>query len=151
MMRVILQRSKDSCVKVLDKVVGKIDYGVVLLVGFCDGDGSSEIDYMIDKIINLRIFDNEKGKMDKSLLDVGGSVLSISQFTLYADVRKGRRPSYSKVLSFEEAKRLYLEFNEKLKRIGLQVESGIFGSEMEVLIKNDGPVTIVLEKENENE
>lgn len=150
-MRVILQRSKDSCVKVSGKIVGKIDYGVVLLVGFTFGDGAAEIDYMIDKIVNLRIFDNESGKMDKCLLDVGGAVLSVSQFTLYADIKKGRRPAYSKALPFESAKKLYLEFNEKLKRAGILVESGIFGSTMEVMIKNDGPVTVILEKENENE
>ena len=147
-MRVLVQRSLGASVKVDDKVVGKIDNGLVLLVGFTQKDSSKEIDYMVDKVVNLRIFDDENGVMNKSLMDVGGSILSISQFTLYADSRKGRRPSYVNALGGDEATILYDEFNNKLKSTGIKVETGIFGADMKVSLVNDGPVTIMLEKEN---
>ncbi len=147
-MRVLVQRSLDASVKVDGKVVGKIDNGLVLLVGFTQKDSSKEIDYMVDKVVNLRIFDDENGVMNKSLMDVGGSILSISQFTLYADSRKGRRPSYVNALGGEEATILYDEFNNKLKSTGIKVETGVFGADMKVSLINDGPVTIMLEKEN---
>ena len=115
-MRVVLQRCLEGQVSVSGNVVGKINNGLVLLVGFTEGDSSSIIDYMIDKIINLRIFDDENGVMNKSLLDVGGSILSISQFTLYADTRKGRRPSYVKALNGNKASLLYDEFNNKVNK-----------------------------------
>lgn len=150
-MRVVLQRSKDASVKVNNKVVGKIDFGLVLLVGFTDKDSSYEIDYMVDKVINLRAFDDENGVMNKSLLDVGGSILSISQFTLYGDAKKGRRPSYVKALNGNEAIKLYDEFNDKLKNKNINVQTGIFGADMKVTFTNDGPVTLLLEKENLNE
>ena len=150
-MRVVLQRSKDASVKVNNKVVGKIDFGLVLLVGFTDKDSSCEIDYMVDKVINLRVFDDENGVMNKSLLDVGGSILSISQFTLYGDTKKGRRPSYVKALNGNEAIKLYDEFNDKLKNKNINVQTGIFGADMKVTFTNDGPVTLLLEKENLNE
>lgn len=150
-MRVVLQRSKDASVKVNNKVVGKIDFGLVLLVGFTDKDSSCEIDYMVDKVINLRVFDDENGVMNKSLLDVGGSILSISQFTLYGDAKKGRRPSYVKALNGNEAIKLYDEFNDKLKNKNINVQTGIFGADMKVTFTNDGPVTLLLEKENLNE
>lgn len=143
-MRVIVQRSKESSVKVDNKVVGHISSGIVLLVGFTAGDDSQVIAKMVKKILNLRIFDDEAGIMNKSLLDVGGSVLSISQFTLYADTKKGNRPSYMKALNGEEAIKLYEEFNQKLKE-QVNVATGIFGAEMEVAITNDGPITISLE------
>lgn len=146
-MKVIIQRSLKSSVSVDEKIVGKIDYGMVLLVGFTDGDNSLIIDKMINKIVNLRIFNDEKGVMNKSLLDVGGSILSISQFTLYADTSRGRRPSYIKAMGGEKASKLYDEFNRKLKEI-VNVETGIFGADMKVSITNDGPVTIILESEN---
>lgn len=145
-MRTILQRSRHSLVSVDDKVVGKIEKGLVVLVGFTYTDTSKNIDEMIDKIINLRIFDDESGVMNKSLIDVGGSILSISQFTLYADAKKGRRPSYVNALSGDKAILLYDEFNNKLKEKGINVETGIFGADMLVNIQNDGPVTIVLER-----
>ena len=150
-MRVVLQRSKDASVKVNNKVVGKIDFGLLLLVGFTDKDSSCEIDYMVDKVINLRVFDDENGVMNKSLLDVGGSILSISQFTLYGDTKKGRRPSYVKALNGNEAIKLYDEFNDKLKNKNINVQTGIFGADMKVTFTNDGPVTLLLEKENLNE
>ena len=149
-MKVILQRSKEASVSVDKKIVGRIDNGLVLLVGFNENDTSHEIDYMVDKIINLRIFDDENGIMNKSLLDINGSILSISQFTLYADTKKGRRPSYKSAMSPNKATILYDEFNQKLKNRNIKVATGIFGASMEVSLVNDGPVTIILERENEN-
>ena len=144
-MRVLVQRVTSSSVEVEGKVVGKIDNGIMLLVGFTHTDTSKEIDYMVDKVINLRIFDDENGVMNKSLLDVGGSILSISQFTLYADASKGRRPSYINALGGDKSCPLYDEFNQKLKEHA-HTETGIFGAEMKVSLVNDGPITIMLEK-----
>ena len=145
-MRIVVQRCKRASVTVDKKIVGKIDNGLMLLVGFTAGDTSKEIDFMVDKVTNLRIFDDEAGVMNKSLLDTAGSILSVSQFTLYADASKGRRPSYVNALSGDLAVKLYDEFNEKLKAKNVKVETGIFGAEMEVELVNDGPVTILLEK-----
>lgn len=150
-MRVLVQRSKFSSVSIDGRVNGQIDFGLTLLVGFTHNDDEKVIDYMIDKVINLRIFDDEKGVMNKSVLDVSGSILSISQFTLYADASKGRRPSYIKALNGEEAITLYNLFNKKLKEKNIDVQTGIFGADMLVNIQNDGPVTILLEKENKDE
>ena len=147
-MKIVVQRSKYAKVEVNNEIVGSIDNGLVLLVGFTHNDTIKEIDYMVDKVINLRIFDDENGVMNKSLLDVDGSILSISQFTLYADSRKGRRPSYVNALSSEKAKELYELFNNKLKEQNVNVETGIFQADMKVTLTNDGPVTIILEKEN---
>jgi len=146
-MKILVQRSLESSVSVDNKVVGKIDSGLVLLVGFTNSDTEYDIDYMINKVINLRIFDDDNGVMNKSLLDVNGSVLSISQFTLYADTKKGRRPSYINALKAEEALKLYDLFNKKLKDLNINVETGIFQAEMKVSITNDGPITIMLESE----
>ena len=143
-MRVLVQRSLNSSVSVNNKLVGSIDNGLVLLVGFTDRDTSNDIDYLVKKVINLRIFDDENGVMNKSILDRGGSILSISQFTLYGDTSKGNRPSYIKALSGDNAIKLYEEFNDKLKKY-VKVETGIFGAEMIVNITNDGPVTIIIE------
>lgn len=143
-MKVVVQRSKKSSVEVDDVVVGSIDKGLVVLVGFTYGDDIHDIEYLVDKIINLRIFDDENGVMNKSVLDVNGSILSVSQFTLYADTLKGRRPSYVNALKNVEAKPLYDLFNEKLRE-KIKVETGIFGSDMKVSITNDGPVTIIME------
>ncbi|MBP3461861.1 MAG: D-tyrosyl-tRNA(Tyr) deacylase [Bacilli bacterium] len=147
-MRVLVQRSLNSSVSVNNKIVGKIDKGLVLLVGFKDSDTIDDIKYLVKKIINLRIFDDEKGVMNKSILDENGSILSISQFTLYADTKKGNRPSYINALNGEEAIKLYDLFNEELKINNINVETGIFGSDMKVNILNDGPVTILLESRN---
>ena len=144
-MRVVLQRSLESKVEVEGKVTGSIDNGLVILVGFTEGDNVEKIDYMVNKIVNLRIFDDENGVMNKSLLDVGGSILSISQFTLYANTEKGRRPSYVDALRGEESIKLYDLFNEKLREF-VKVETGIFGADMKVSITNNGPVTIVMER-----
>lgn len=148
-MKVIVQRCMKASVSVENKIVGKIDKGLMLFVGFTYGDTEKEIDYLIDKIVHLRIFDDENGVMNQSLLDVSGSILSISQFTLYADTRKGRRPSYIKALNGEEANTLYQLFNQKLRQFTI-VEEGIFGADMKVDFINDGPVTIILEKEGDN-
>ena len=145
-MRIIVQRCDNANVTVDKKIVGAIDKGMMLLVGFTDTDTSVEIDYMVDKVINLRIFDDESGVMNKSLLDIGGSILSVSQFTLYGDASKGRRPSYVKALSGDKATLLYDEFNKKLREKNVHVETGIFKAEMKVTLTNDGPVTIILEK-----
>ncbi len=148
-MRVVVQRCMKASVRVENNTVGSIEKGLMLLVGFTHGDSEKEIDYMIDKIIHLRIFDDENGVMNQSLLDVSGGILSISQFTLYADTRKGRRPSYIKALNGEEAKALYQLFNQKLRSTVELVEEGIFGADMKVDFVNDGPVTIILEKEGD--
>ena len=145
-MRLVVQRSLESSVSVEEKVVGKIDFGCVVLVGFTITDTEKDIDYMIKKLINLRIFDDENHIMNKSILDVSGSVLSISQFTLYADAKKGNRPSYSNAMKSSEATLMYDLFNKKLSEY-VKVETGIFGSDMKVSITNDGPVTILLESE----
>ena len=143
-MRVLVQRSLTSSVSVNNEVVGSIDKGLVLLVGFTEGDNSEKIDYLVKRVLNLRIFDDENGVMNKSILDVGGSILSISQFTLYADTKKGNRPSYINALGGENAIKLYDEFNKKLSEF-IHVETGKFGADMKVNILNDGPVTILLE------
>ncbi len=143
-MRVVVQRSLNSLVEVNSKVTGKIDKGLVLLVGFTNNDSEENILKMVPKILNLRIFNDENGVMNKSILDVKGSILSISQFTLYADTKKGNRPSYIKALKSEDASILYDRFNEELKKY-INVETGIFGADMKVNLINDGPVTILLE------
>ena len=144
-MKVVLQRSLNSKVEVYNKVVGSIDKGLVILVGFTSGDDIEKIDYMVNKIVNLRIFDDENGVMNKSLLDTNGSILSISQFTLYVNTKKGNRPSYIEALNGNLASPLYDLFNKKLKEQGVIVETGVFGADMKVSITNDGPVTIILE------
>ena len=144
-MRVLVQRSLDSNVSVNGKITGSIDKGLVLLVGFTEGDNLDKINYLINKILNLRVFDDENGVMNKSILEVGGSILSISQFTLYADTSKGNRPSYIKALKGEESIKLYDLFNKELSE-HIHVETGIFGADMKVNIKNDGPCTILLER-----
>ena len=144
-MKVLVQRCDKASVTVNNEIVGKIDKGMMILVGFTETDTSENIDYMVEKVLNLRIYDDESGIMNKSIIDVGGSILSVSQFTLYADTRKGRRPNYINALNGEKATILYDEFNEKLKK-HIHVETGIFGAEMKVELINDGPVTIMLEK-----
>ena len=144
-MKIVAQRVKESSVKVGGKVVGKIDNGLMLLVSFTEGDDEKNIDYMVKKVLGLRIFDDENGIMNKNVVETGGKILSISQFTLYGDASKGNRPSYVKALNGEKAIVLYDSFNNKLRE-HITVECGIFGSEMEVSLINDGPVTIILEK-----
>ncbi len=143
-MRVVVSRVKKSSVKVDGKVVGKSDKGLLVLSCFTEGDGEKEIEYLAKKCLNLRIFDDENGVMNKSILDVGGNILSISQFTLYADASKGNRPSYIKSLGGSEASKLYDKFNEELSK-SIKVETGIFGADMEIEEVKDGPVTIIID------
>lgn len=144
-MRVLVQRAKNSSVEVDNKIVGQIENGMVLFVGFTIGDSEDNIDYMIQKILKLRIFNDDNNIMNRNILEVGGEILSVSQFTLYADTKKGNRPSYINSLNSKEAAILYQKFNEKLSKY-IKVESGIFQSCMTVSITNDGPITIMLER-----
>lgn len=144
-MKVVVQRVSKASVSVDNQVVGSIDEGLMLLVGFTQDDTLKNIDYMVNKVLNLRIFPDEHGVMNKSVMDIGGSILSISQFTLYGDASKGNRPSYVKALKGEEAIKLYEIFNEKLKE-NVLVETGVFGADMQVELVNMGPTTIILEK-----
>ena len=143
-MKVVVQRCKKSSVSVSEKIVNEIDNGMVLLVSFTQGDTIDNILKMTKKLANLRIFDDEEGVMNKSILDVGGEILSISQFTLYGDTTKGNRPSYVKALNGEEAIKLYETFNEEMNKY-VVTKPGIFGAEMMVNISNDGPVTLIME------
>lgn len=144
-MRVVVQKCKDAKVTSNGKVYGEVPFGLMLLVGFTEGDNLSTIEWMAKKISNLRIFEDENDVMNLSILDMKGSCLSISQFTLYADCIKGNRPSYIKSLRKEEADKLYQIFNEELRKY-LPVETGNFGEEMEVSFTNLGPTTILLER-----
>ena len=145
-MKVLVQRVLNAKVEVNKEVVGEIKGGLLLFVGFTHTDTSKEIDYMINRVLNLRIFDDENGVMNKSILDTNGSILSISQFTLYADSSKGNRPSYIKAMPGNKSIKLYDEFNTKLKEKNIHIETGIFGADMKVSLLNDGPITIMLEK-----
>lgn len=147
-MKVVLQRSKNSKVTINGLVHGKIDKGLVLLSSFTNNDNEIIVDKMINKIINLRIFEDENEKMNLSLLDIKGSILNISQFTLYANCKNGRRPSFADALNPNEANRLYDYMNEKLQSLDIQTQTGIFGADMKVEIFNDGPVTIILDSED---
>lgn len=144
-MRAIVQRSQESSVTVLGKVVGSIKSGLVVLVCFTQDDTIKDIEYIVDKIINLRIFD---GTPELSVKDLNGEILAISQFTLYANAKKGRRPSYIEALKNTEAIELYNIFIDKLKESNLKIATGIFGADMLVNIKNDGPFTIILDSKN---
>lgn len=143
-MRVILQRCTNAKVT-FAKTENKINHGLVILVGFTEGDNEEKIAYLINKILNLRIFEDEKGLMNKSILDINGEILSIPQFTLYANCEKGRRPSFTEALEPIKATKLYDLFNEKLEK-EIKIAKGQFGAEMQVHLVNDGPVTIILER-----
>lgn len=144
-MKVVVQRVKSSSVKVEGKTVGCIDKGLLVLVGFTHDDNIDKIKWMVNKIVNLRIFDDEEGIMNKSVLDIGGSILSVSQFTLYADANKGNRPSYINAMKQEDASSYYDIFNEELKS-RINTQTGIFRADMQVELINDGPITIIIEK-----
>ena len=144
-MRVLVQRSGKSSVKVDGKTVGEINQGLVLLVAFTEGDSLEIIRTMAKKIVQLRIFPDENDIMNKSILDFGGSILSVSQFTLYGDTSKGNRPSYIKAMKGENAINLYESFNNELKKY-VNVATGIFGADMNVFIENIGPTTILMER-----
>lgn len=144
-MKVVVQRVTSSSVKVEGKTVGSIDKGLLVLVGFTHDDNIDKIKWMVNKIVNLRIFDDEEGVMNKSVSDIGGSVLSVSQFTLYADANKGNRPSYINAMKQEDASSYYDIFNEELRN-KINTQTGIFRADMQVELINDGPITIVIEK-----
>ncbi|MCS0670927.1 D-aminoacyl-tRNA deacylase [Cytobacillus firmus] len=144
-MRVVVQRSKEASVTVDGKTVGSIKKGFVLLVGVTHEDKEEDAVFLADKIANLRVFEDENGKMNFSLLDQEGEILSVSQFTLYGDCRKGRRPNFMEAASPAHAVKIYDAFNRYLEAKGLKVETGVFGAMMDVQLTNDGPVTLILE------
>ena len=144
-MKVVVQRVTEACCTVDGKITGSIKDGFMLLVGFNASDNLDNVNWMVKKIVNLRVMDDDNGVMNKSILDTGGSVLSISQFTLYADTKNGNRPSYVNAMKSEDAIKLYQAFNEELKKY-VKVEEGIFGANMKISLVNSGPVTIILER-----
>lgn len=147
-MKIVLQRVQKSSVMIDGKINGEIEKGYMVLVGFCDGDNYAIVDKLVDKLLGLRIFEDDQGKMNLSLNDVNGSILSISQFTLYADCKKGRRPGFSLAAKPDIAIPLYDYFNEKIMSYNIKVETGIFGADMKVSLINDGPVTIILDSQD---
>lgn len=144
-MRAVLQRVKEASVTVDGAVVGQVGPGLLVLLGVGKGDTEADVDFMVDKVPGLRIFEDEAGKMNRSLFDSSKALLAVSQFTLFADTRKGRRPSFIDAMPPEEAKRLYLLFCERCRAAGLTVAEGIFAADMKVALINDGPVTILLD------
>ena len=144
-MRVLVQRSGNSKVLVSEEMVGSISDGLVIFVAFIEGDDKEKIEYLAKKIVNLRIFPDENNIMNKSILEYGGKILSISQFTLYANCDRGNRPSYMAAMKNDKAIKLYEMFNEELRKY-VEVETGIFGADMNVMITNIGPTTIFLDK-----
>ncbi|GEQ62223.1 D-tyrosyl-tRNA(Tyr) deacylase [Vagococcus lutrae] len=147
-MRIVLQRVTSAKVTVDEDVVGKINQGFLLLVGVKKGDTKAEADYLAKKVANMRLFEDEAGKMNLALAAVEGEILSISQFTLLANTKKGNRPSFVEAEDPTDANRLYEYFNEQLRAYGLKVETGLFGADMAVESVNDGPVTIILDTDN---
>ena len=148
-MRVLLQRVKQASVEIDGNVNGEIGQGLLLLVGFTENDGDKEIEYLARKVLKARIFSDADDKMNLNLQQVSGSILSISQFTLYAQTRKGNRPSFTRAQNPDIASKNYDKFNEKLRESGVQVETGIFGADMQVSLVNDGPVTIMYDTDEE--
>ena len=144
-MKVVIQRAKHASVKVDEEVIGKIAHGLVVLVGVTHEDTMEDVQYIVNKVINLRIFEDDAGKMNLSLKDVSGSILSISQFTLYGDTRKGRRPNFMQAAGPDHALKMYEAFNEQVENNGIHVETGEFGAMMDVELVNDGPVTIIID------
>ena len=146
-MKIVLQRVKEASVTIDGEIHGAIGKGYMILVGFNEEDNPEIIDRLVEKVIHLRVFEDENQKMNRSLLDVEGSILSISQFTLYADCRKGRSPSFINAAKPDISSPLYDYFNECLRNQGIHVETGIFGADMKCALINDGPVTIVLDSD----
>jgi D-tyrosyl-tRNA(Tyr) deacylase len=144
-MRAVIQRVKQSSVKTNDEIVGRIGQGLLVLLGVAKGDSVADADYLANKIINLRIFEDEDGKMNRSLLETGGELLAVSQFTLLADCRKGRRPSFIAAAEPEKAIELYEKFVDGVRQKGVGVQTGRFQAMMEVALINDGPVTVIIE------
>lgn len=148
-MRVVVQRVSRAQVTVDNQVVGAIGPGLMLLVGIRTGDTDAELQWMAEKVPDLRIFPDEEGKMNRSLMEAGGAILAVSQFTLYGDCKKGRRPSFIEAAPGPQASPLFDRFVELLRRRDIQVETGIFGADMQVELVNDGPVTLIVERESE--
>lgn len=144
-MRLVIQRVLESSVRVDGSVVGSIGQGLMVLCGVEDGDTQEDVAYCVDKTVNLRIFEDEAGKMNRSILDAGGEVLAVSQFTLHGDVRRGRRPSFIKAARPELAVPLYEAYCEGIRAAGVRVETGIFQTDMKVSLVNDGPVTLLID------
>ena len=144
-MRVVLQRVSHASVTVEEKVIGKIQRGFLLLVGVTHDDAMEDMEYLVRKIVQMRIFEDEEGKLNRSIQDIGGEILSVSQFTLYADTKKGNRPSFSKAAPGDVALEMFEQFNGLLRETGIPVETGQFGADMKVELLNDGPVTILLD------
>lgn len=147
-MRVVLQRVSHASVTVEEKVIGKIERGFLLLVGVTHDDAMEDMEYLVRKIVQMRIFEDEEGKLNRSIQDIGGEILSVSQFTLYADTKKGNRPSFSKAAPGDVALKMFEQFNGLLRDTGIPVETGQFGADMKVELLNDGPVTILLDSKN---
>ncbi len=147
-MRVVVQRVRSARVSVANDIVGEIGRGLLVLVGFTHDDAEPDLTFMADKIVNLRIFEDPEGKMNDSLLDIGGSLLSVSQFTLYGNARNGRRPNYMEAARPEIAQPLYDRFNALLRDTGMIVRTGRFGAMMDVELINDGPVTLWLDTDD---
>jgi D-tyrosyl-tRNA(Tyr) deacylase len=145
--RAVIQRVSEASVSVQSGKVAEIGPGLLVLLGVCEGDTDAEADYMAGKIASLRVFGDEAGRLNRSVVDRGGAVLLVSQFTLYGDCRKGRRPSFTRAAAPEEAERLYELVAQKLKEVGLPVQTGRFGDAMQVALVNDGPVTLLLDTE----
>lgn len=148
-MRAVVQRVLHSCVKVDDQTVGEIQKGILVLLGIENEDDKKDIEYLAEKIVNLRIFDDENGKMNMSLLGIQGEILVVSQFTLYGDCKKGKRPSYDRAAKPEKAKEIYENFINYLKRFNIKLEIGKFQASMMVEIINDGPVTLLIDSKKE--
>lgn len=144
-MRAVLQRVREASVTVDGNVTGKIGPGLLVLLGVGKGDTEADLEFMVDKIPQLRIFEDDAGKMNRSLLDTSKALLAVSQFTLFADTKKGRRPSFIDAMPPDEAKRLYALFCERCRALGLEVQEGVFAADMKVALINDGPVTICLD------
>jgi D-tyrosyl-tRNA(Tyr) deacylase len=143
--RAVVQRVSEASVRVNEEVVGRIGPGLVVLLGVGQDDSETDADYLADKVVNLRIFSDDAGHMNRSVLDTGGGILVVSQFTLYGDARKGRRPGFTEAASPEEADRLYQLFVLRVRQSGLRVETGVFRAMMDVALVNQGPVTILLD------
>jgi len=144
-MRAVVQRVTYSCVKVEGQVIGEINKGFNVLLGISHEDSQEDVKYLTEKILNLRVFEDENGKLNKSLLDIGGELLVVSQFTLYGDCRRGRRPSFTEALGGEKAELLYIDFVNECKAVLGTVQTGEFGADMAVTIENDGPVTLLID------
>lgn len=144
-MRVVVQRAINASCVVNGEITGKIDKGFMILVGFTNGDSEADIKLLAKKVVGLRVFEDEAGKMNLGLKDVSGEILAISQFTLYADCKKGNRPSFTDAMNYQKANEMFLDFVKELRAYDMKVETGVFGADMKINFVNDGPVTIILD------